>query len=347
MQRKQVNSMLKKMIAGLTAATVLVFALAAGTVNAAEHTLEISLETGPNHIRNIMVSKIAEEIEAAADGRLEVKIFHGASQYKMRDVPTALAQGALDMGVVGTWVLGNVLSDFHVTGLPMFYGMSRQEQYRAWDGATGKALEARLEKKLGIKIVGRWLDLGFGALFFTKKKVATHADLAGLKMRAPGGAINVARFKVFGSTAVSIPFSDVPQALQRGTVDGMLSTNESVRSAKLWDSGIKYAFNNNIAFYQYIPMMSANAWNKLPQDLQKIVTDTWNAKVDEARDLAAQRQASAVEEARSNGVVHVNATAADTVKVRSTLMAAQDDLVAEMRIDPALVALARKDLGPE
>lgn len=317
----------------------------APSVWAVDYTLEISMETGPNHIRNIIVTELAAEIEKSSNGRLEMKIFHGASKFKGKNVPTALAQGALDMGIIGNWYLGKIVPDYNMAGLPLFYGRSRQEQYKVWDGDVGQELEQALEKKLNVEIIGRSLDLGFGAMFFTKTDVDSYEDIVGMKMRAPGGAANIARLKAQGVAGVSIPFPDVPQALQRGTVDGLLTTHESVRSAKLWDSGLKYSFSDNHAFYQYLPMVSRKAWDKLPADLQKLVTDTWNSKVDDARDLAAERQASAREDGAKMGMTQRDASPEERAAMRAKLMADQDVLVKELRINPDLVKKALAAMG--
>ncbi len=328
--------------------TLLGIALALGLgqgANAAEFELDISLETGPNHIRNQMVMDIVEKIEIATDGRLEFNVFHGSAKYKGKDEPTALAQGALDMGIVGTWYMGAVEPSFNMMGLPMFYGLPREEQYKVWDGATGQALNSKLEQKLNVVILGRSIDLGFGSMFFVDKPVQNTSELEGLKMRAPGGAINVARFEVQGATAVSIPFADVPTALQRGTVDGIASTHESVRSAKLWESGLMHSFSDYHAFYQYIPIISRRTWDELPEDIQTIVRDTWNANVDAARNRAVARQEDAAAESAKNGMTHVIGTTKDLAAMREKLMANQDALVEELRIDPSLVELAKSDLG--
>ena len=320
-------------------------ALAVGPAGAAEYSIEISLETGPNHVRNMSVVQLAKELEEASGGRLEVKVFHGASKYKGTNVPTALAQGALDMGLPGTWHMGKAVPSFNMPGLPMFYGRPREEQYKVWDGEVGKALNKQLEDKLGVKVIGRWIDLGFGQMFFTDTAVKSHSDLKGLKMRAPGGAANLARYDSFEATAVKIAWPDVPQALQRNTVDGVLTTFESVRSAKLWDSGLKHAYEDNQAFFQYVPVMSKKAWDSLPEDIQTLIVETWEAKVDAVRDTAAGRQQSAREEAEANGINRVVGSPEDLAKMREKLMGTQDALVEELRIDADLVKKAEETLS--
>ena len=327
-------------LAAATAAIVFAF-----PAFSAEHTLEISLETGPNHIRNIILTEIADDIEKVSGGRLELKIFHGASQYKGRDVATALAQGALDMGFPGNWHMATILPEFNLNGLPMFYGMPREEQYKVWDGATGQEMNRRIEEKLGVVVLGPWMDLGYSTMFFTNDKVTSLDQLQGMKIRAPGGAAFIARFNAFGATGVSIPFPDVPQALQRGTVDGVSTTHESVRSAKLWDAGLRYAIDDYQVFNQYIPVVSAKAFNKLPEDLQVILRQAWLDSVDKARDLAAKRQASAMKEGANNGMSHFIASKEDRTAMRERLMEVQSTLIRELRIDPVLVELAKTDLG--
>lgn len=336
---------MKRRTFALGAAALAAASLAFGAAKAADYSIEISLETGPNHVRNISVVELAKELEAASGGRLEVKVFHGASKYKGTNVPTALAQGALDMGMPGTWHLGKAVPDFNMTGLPMFYGRAHEAQYAVFDGDVGQELNKRLEDKLGVKVIGRWFDLGFGQMFFTDKEVTSHADLKGLKMRAPGGAANLARFAGFDATAVKIAWPDVPQALQRSTVDGVLTTHESVRSAKLWDSGLKYAYDDYQAFFQYVPVMSKRAWDGLPEDIQKLITDTWEAKVDSVRALARERQLSAREDGAANGIKRTDASADDLAAMRNSLLSGQSDLVEELRIDPDLVSKAEAVLA--
>lgn len=322
-------------------------ALLAGTAVAfaqAQHKLEISLETGPNHIRNIGVTEWAEELQKKSGGKLEVKIFHGAAKFKDTDVPKALNQGALDMGFPGTWQLGKYIPDFDAVDLPVFFGTTQEENYKVWDGPAGKALAEKFEKKLEVKVIGKWLDLGFQNTFSTAKPIKVHSDMSGMKIRIPGGAANIARYEVLGGAAVKIAWPDVPQALQRGTVDGLSTTFESIRSAKLWDSGLKNGYVSQHSFSQYLPTISAKSWAKYPKDIQDLITSTWAAKVDTLRARAAERQASAKEDAKKNGIAVVEPSPEDLASARTKLMAKQDALVKELKIDDEFMKLVAASL---
>lgn len=327
-------------VAALTAFAVV--ALGASTAMAEKYRLEISLETGPNHIRNIGVTEWAEELNKKSDGKLEVRIFHGAAKYKDTDVPKALNQGALDMGFPGTWQLGKFVSDFDSADLPLLYGVSYEDAYKIFDGKPGKWLAEKLEEKLGVKVIGRWLDLGFQQVFTVSKAINKNTDLNAMKIRIPGGAAYIARFEALTANPVKIAWPDVPQALQRGTIDGLSTTFESARSAKLWDSGVKHAYVANQSFSQYLPTVGGKSWAKYPKEIQDLITSTWEAKVDDLRKRARERQDQAMEEAKKNGITVVVASAEDNADAKAKYMKRQDELVKSLKIDPELIKLMQE-----
>ena len=69
---------------GILSAVAVVFG---STAALAQYKLEISLETGPNHIRNIGVTEWAEELQKKSGGKLEVKVFHGLRSTRTRMSP--------------------------------------------------------------------------------------------------------------------------------------------------------------------------------------------------------------------------------------------------------------------
>jgi len=337
----EVRSLSVKLAATVVAAMI----GTAGAYAKPAHKLEISLETAPNHVRNISVLEIAEELMKRSGGKLEVKVYHGASKYKDTDVPKALNQGALDMGMPVTLHLGKFVSDFDAPDLPVFYGRTRHQIYTVWDGPAGKKVVAELEKKLGVKVIGRWMDLGPGQTFSLNREIKTAADMKDLKIRVPGGAGNNIRYEVLGANPVKVAWPDVPQALQRSTVDGLFTTYESIRSAKLWDSGVKYAYENNQNFLQYVPCISGKAWKSYPKEIQDLIVTVWEEKIGAIRDKADERQKSAKADAIKNGIKVDIPTQEDLDASRTKLMAKQDDIVKELKIDPELVKLISNTLA--
>jgi C4-dicarboxylate-binding protein DctP len=153
------------------------------------------------------------------------------------------------------------------------------------------------------------------------------------------------RVKFFEGVPNFTAWPDVPLALSQGTFDALFTTNESVKSAKLWDSGVKYGLQDHQFFAQYIPMVSEAFWKKLGPDLQKIVTDMWAAKIGGWRTDMAKSQAEAVDIMKKAGITIVEPGAAVLEATRKKLMATQDAVIKELKLDPALVAEANAALG--
>lgn len=329
-----------------TAAAVAALLVGAATAYAKpEYKLEISLETAPNHVRNISTVEYADALMKRSGGKLEVKIYHGAAKFKDTDLPKALNQGAIDMGMPITSHLGKFVPNFDAPDLPIFYGRSRHEVYKVWDGEAGKKIVAEIEKKLGVKVIGPWMDLGPAQTYSISKEIKTAADMKGLKIRVPGGAGNNARYDALDASPVKIAWPDVPQALQRNTIDGLFTTYESVRSAKLWDSGVKFAYDNNQSFIQYVPCVSGKAWKAYPKDIQDLIVTVWKEKIGAIRDNAEARQKSAREDAIKNGIKATVPSKEDIDASRKRLMAKQDEIVKELKIDPDFVKLISATLA--
>ncbi len=315
-------------------------ALVAAPLSAQEFELKVSLESPEGHIRNQTFAQFAERVGEMSDGRIAVRVFSSASQYSGAEVPAALAQGSIDMGAPLYLHVGRFVPEAQFSDLPMAYGASEDQIYAAVDGAFGEALHGKIEETLGVTVLGKPFGVGHAVIYTTDKQITSTADIAGLKLRVPGGAANVERFRVFGANPVSIPWPDAPQALQRGTVDGTLSTDEPIRSVKMWDSGLRHVFVDGQAYFMYVPLVSNAAWNKLPEDLQGVVTQAWADIIDEARVAASDRWKRAREINAENGIMPVTPDPADLAAMRDKLMAIQPELIETLKMDPDMVALA-------
>lgn len=321
----------------------LVVVLAAPAAWAAEK-LRISLDTNPSHVRNKTTELFAEELKRRAPGKFDIEIYPSGQLFRDRDVAKALRQGGVEMAMPGTWQLDGLEPNMAISSLPVFYGLSEEFALKIMDGKVGQEINKRTEEKLRVKVLGPWMNLGFQNFYSVSKPLQRHEDLAGMKMRYSGGTANAERIKFLGATPTLIPWPDVPLALSSSTVDGIASTHESVGSAKLWESGLKYAFEDRQWFGQYVPMVSQAFWAKLSPDLQKALVDSWAAVIGKGRAMAAEGQKEARAEMEKQGMKVVTASDAALRQWREKLMSIQDSIVAEMKMDRDLVKLAVEEV---
>jgi C4-dicarboxylate-binding protein DctP len=312
---------------------------------AAQEKLRITLDTNPSHVRNKGVEIFVKELEKRVGNKLAIEVYPSGQLFRDRDVPKALRQGAVEMAVPGTWQLDGVEPNIALQTLPMFYGVEGPVVHQVLDGKLGEFLNNKLEDRLKVKVIGKWIDLGAQHFFSIDKPIASHDDLKGLKIRHAGGTANAARLAGFGANPLLVPFPDVPMAMSQGVIDGVATTYESAWSSKLHESGLKYAFEDYQFFGQYVPMMSQQFWNKQPKDVQEAILASWDIAARGQRELAIKSQVDGRDNLVKAGMKIVKPSAAEIVAKRRLLMATQDDLTKQMKIEVDAVQAAKAGLA--
>lgn len=323
--------------------------VAAGTLGAvlpavAQDKLSITLDTPPNHVRNVWVQKFADALEDRSGGAMKSEIYSSGQLYSSRDAPKAVSRGDAGMAIVPTPTLAAIQPNLSVTDLPMFNGLTQDQMDVIVDGPLGQKLAELTAEKIRVIVPGGWFVLGEDHTYSTDSDIRTFADLKGLQIRIPGAAGWIARYKAMGANPVNMPFTDVPLALQQGAVDAIVSTNASIVSAKLNESGLKHAFLNRIGIGYYMPIVSQEYWSSLSEDQQKLFRDTWNEFVAGQRAAAKDDQQKARETLEAGGMIFVEPTPEDMERVTADTLAIQDDLIRNLDISPEIVALAKEVL---
>lgn len=256
--------------------------------------MRISVENAASHVHSRAVKRFADDFAAQTRGRLRVEFYDSARLYRDAKVLSALAGDRVEMAVPGIWHFDRYVPDVGLFLLPAFYGRRRAEIHAVSDGPVGREVVERIEELLPVSVPGRWLDLGH-AHVYSHRPIHAREEMAGMKIRVAGGRGNALRIEALGGTALAIAWPDLPARLREGGIDGILTTHESIRSARLWESGLHYIFEDRQYFPQYIPLVRKNFWRRLSPDLQELLVKTWEAHVDRAREEAVQAQ----EEARA------------------------------------------------
>jgi C4-dicarboxylate-binding protein DctP len=306
--------------------------------------LRCSLDTAPSHPRNVAFRDFLAKFEEASGGQVKTKLFESGSLFPDLQVLKALVQGQVEMACPGTWTLTGFVADADFSQLPAFYGRPVEMVHKATDGAGGKFVNAEITGKLKVEVLGPWFDLGFNNWFSTRKALNSVADLKGMKLRSPGGVLNSFRIRYFGAIPNVTAWPDVPLAMSQGTFDGLISSNESVNSAKLYDSGMHYSLQDKQGMGLYVPMVNPAFWQKLGGKLQETATKLWADNIAGYRANTAKSQENGRAALEKQGVVFVDVPQAELDKIHAEYVKVQDKAVAEAHISPKLVELIMADL---
>jgi TRAP-type transport system periplasmic protein len=330
----------KKLLA--SAVTALAAVMMASPASAAEK-MRIALDTNPTHVRNMGVEMFIEELKKRTGDHFEIELYPSGQLFRDRDIPRALRQNAVEMGVPGTWQLDASEPNAALLSLPMFYGVDPNKVIELMDGNLGQFLNKNFEQRLRVKIPGAWMLLGMQNTFGVGSPI-DYQTYKGKKIRYPGGTGNAARINKLGGVGILVPWPDVPLAMSQGVMDGLLTTYESSRSSKLMDSGMKYAFEDNNQLNQYVPMIRQNFWDAQPANIQKAILESWDVASKWQRSKALGAQESAKKQLVENGLQVTVPTEAQIDAARKELMTIQADLVKDMKIDPQVAQQAYDNL---
>lgn len=248
------------------------------------------------------------------------------------------------MAIVATPALARIEPNLNVTDLPMFNGIPQARMDEIVVGPLGQALSGMTAEKMGVVVPGSWYALGELNTYSTETDINAYDDLKGLQVRIPGSAGLIARYKALGATPVNLPFSDVPLALQQGAVDAIVSSNVSILSAKLFESGLEHVFVNRVATGYYMPIVSQDYWESLSEEQQQLFRETWDEFAAGQRAAAAEEQAAARAELEAAGMEFTAPTEAEEAEVRTVILDLQDELVNDLGISDEVLSLAKTAL---
>ena len=98
-------------------------------------------------------------------------------------------------------------------------------------------------------------------VMWSKNKLTSLAEVAGQKIRvvSPEQAEFI---KLLGGIPVTLGTSEVPAALDRGVVDGVLTASSGY--GYVWRDLLKYSYRLNVSFVDSLLLVNKGAWEKLP-----------------------------------------------------------------------------------
>ncbi|MDE2514914.1 MAG: TRAP transporter substrate-binding protein DctP [Rhodospirillales bacterium] len=330
---------------GATAAAVLATPFIRNAEAAAPIELRCSLDTEPSHPRNVGFRDFLAKIEKGSNGEIKTRLFESGALFPDLHVVKALVQGQVEMACPGTWTVTGFVPDADFSQLPAFYGRPIDVVHKVTDGPAGKFVNAEMTKKLHLETLGAWFDLGFNNWYSTKKPLDTLADLKGMKLRSPGGVLNSWRIKFFDGIPNVTAWPDVPLAMSQGTFDGLITTNASAASSKLYDSGLRHSLQDQQGMGLYVPLVNQTFWAKIGKKNQEMILSLWAENLPTYRKNTAAAQDAGRASLTKQGVKFVDVPQSVLDATRAKMLPRQNEAVSGAHISPALVKLVMADIG--
>ncbi|MFC1535375.1 TRAP transporter substrate-binding protein DctP, partial [Thermodesulfobacteriota bacterium] len=258
-----------------------------------------------------------EKIEKETQGRVKIKPFWAGALINPRQSALELAKGVADIG------------DFSGAYAPRGYEFEKTMRMIFW-GVNDRYLARKvylevfakypqLEKEFtdgGIKVMA-YSGIPPYHLFSAKKPIRKAADIKGMTIKGAGDLGKLAT--ALGGEGINLPMSESYIALQKGTIDGLFSTYETLKTFKFAEV-VKYVIIMDI-----LPAPSGHwgyslkSWNKLPKDIQKVFEDNieWlGLKVEE---LVYGAEDAGSKLAKEHGVEFINLPPEELGKIHAVI----------------------------
>jgi tripartite ATP-independent transporter DctP family solute receptor len=181
-----------------------------------------------------------------------------------------------------------------------------EQVWNAMDGDLGAHVRAEIAKTETLFAFDKIWDNGFRVTTTSTRPIVTPDDLKSMKLRVPPSPIIMSIFRAFEAAPTSINFSEVYSALQTRIVEGQENPLTLVSSAKLYEVQ-KYCSLTNHVWDGFWMLGNSASFNRLPKDLQAVVSKHINAAVVAQRDDLAKLQGTIRDTLKQQGLELVEA----------------------------------------
>jgi len=199
----------------------------------------------------------AEDVNKAADGAIEVKLYPGGVIGDNSNMYDRITSGATDIGFAVFGPVSSIFPRTNVGTLPFEAKNHREDAMALW----------RLYEKGVISMeFGQVHPLGFivfpGLVIHSKKPIHSLADMKGLKISVEGRVLSTMMPKL-GATPISLQPNELFQSLQRGLVEAVPQGWPSVPTFHL-NEVTNFHLEAPLGFNTGYVFMNKDAYAKLP-----------------------------------------------------------------------------------
>jgi TRAP-type C4-dicarboxylate transport system substrate-binding protein len=315
-----------------------------GPVDAQARTVVWNLPhvAAPSYYHTLNLNAFAAKVKEKSGGRMEIRVHPASSLYPGPELIPAVLDGRAEMAPVLSAYLTDVLLEMGVLELP-FMTSSIAEHRKAAEALRPFYTEMMARRGLKLMTIHAWPS----QQIFSNTPIRSLADWKGRKLRVYG-AESADLVRSLGGAPVSIPFGEVYTALQRGVVDGAMTSATNAEPMKFFEVSkvINYWFLAGASSEWLVA--NQKAWDGLPKDLQQIVLDSLKEVRFEDKEWedAKAFEERALKRFPEIGMTVVNPTKEEIEKARKTSRAAWDTWLTRTGADGKRgMDLAQKALG--
>jgi len=212
----------------------------------------------------VQMERWKQEVEKRTNGKVTIETYPNETLLDAKGMMDGVVAGQADIGCLCMSYQPGRFAVTNATSLPLGIPNAKVGSQVLWD----------LYNKYK---PGEFKDVKVLTMFATapsnimsRKAIRTLDNVKGCDLRASGGAAEI--LKAWGANQVGMPMSDTPEALQKGTVQGLFSSVEVMKDFKFAEQ-CKFVTLTDTVIYPFAVVMNKAKWDSLPADVQKVMED--------------------------------------------------------------------------
>jgi len=226
-------------------------------------TLRFAAVFSDRDIRATMMQSFAKDIE----GDFKFEPYYNGTLFKQGTELVALQRDNLEMGNVAPQDIAKQVPAWSiVTSAYLFRDANHLNAFFASD--LGAQMKKMVEDQVKVKILGPTFFGTRQVGLKGKKKIATPADMAGIKLRMPGGDAWQLLGRSLGANPTPMAYAEVYTGLQTGAIDGQDNPLPNVQNMKFYEVMSQIVLTSHLVGFDLLTV-NLKTWNAMPPAKQK------------------------------------------------------------------------------
>jgi TRAP-type transport system periplasmic protein len=241
--------------------------------------LRFSAVFSEQDIRAEMMKKFADTIK----DDFTFEGYYGGNLFKQGTELVAIQRGNLEMGNIAPQDVSKQIPAWSiVTAGYLFRDAAHMSKF--FDSESGGELKKMTEDQLGIKVLG---PTYFGVRQIglkPDKEIKTPADMAGIKLRMPGGDAWQFLGSALGANPTPMAYAEVYTGLQTGAIDGQDNPLPNVENMKFYEVMSQIVLTSHLVGFDLLAV-SKKVWDEMGAEKQA----TFQAAADSAIEFSTEK----------------------------------------------------------
>jgi TRAP-type C4-dicarboxylate transport system substrate-binding protein len=245
-------------------------------------------------------AEMMQQFGSAIADSFTLEPYYGGNLFKQGTELVALQRGNLEMGNVAPQDISNQIPAWSVlTSAYLFRDAAHLRTF--FDSEVGAEFKQMASDQLGLHILG---PTYFGARqvgLSIDREIKTPADMAGVKLRMPGGDSWQFLGTALGANPTPMAYAEVYTGLQTGAIDGQDNPLPNVENMKFYEVMKQIVLTSHLVGYDLLVVSNAT-WDKMSPEQQTAFQAAASAAIDFSQQAHLDRETALLKQFADAGL---------------------------------------------